>query len=88
MVPSAIDYVNHLISGTVTSLSPFVLASEGAMNTAPVAEPQDITVDEDTGAAVVLAGSDLESDPLTYAVVTQPRARHSVGHRSEPHLRS
>jgi hypothetical protein len=41
-------------------------------NTAPIANPQSIITAEDTATAVTLTGSDAESDPLTFAVVTGP----------------
>ncbi|HKS38875.1 MAG TPA: Ig-like domain-containing protein [Verrucomicrobiae bacterium] len=48
----------------------FVFGSEG--NTAPVANPQSLTTDEDTLATLTLTGSDAEGDALTFAVLTAP----------------
>ena len=48
----------------------YVFASEG--NTAPVANPQSVTTDEDTAATLTLTGSDAEGDTLTFAVLTTP----------------
>ena len=42
------------------------------VNDAPVADPQNITTQEGTAIEVVLSGSDIEGDLLTYAIVTQP----------------
>ena len=41
-------------------------------NTAPVANAQSVTTNEDTAKAITLTGSDADGDPLTYSVVTQP----------------
>ncbi len=41
-------------------------------NSAPVASPQSLTTAEDTTLAITLTGSDPNSDPLTFAVVTTP----------------
>ena len=42
-------------------------------NTAPVATPQPVLIDEDTtDNAITLAGTDAENDALTYTIVTDP----------------
>jgi hypothetical protein len=41
-------------------------------NHAPVANAQNVTTAEDTAKAIVLTGSDPDSDPLTFAIVTGP----------------
>ena len=46
-----------------------------AVNDAPVANAQSVTTTEDTAKAITLSGSDVDGDPLTYTVVTQPGAR-------------
>src|SRR5205823_2586147 len=43
-----------------------------AVNDAPVANNQSVTVTEDTPQAIVLSGSDVESDPLTFTIVNGP----------------
>ncbi len=43
-----------------------------AVNDAPVADEQSVSTDEDTPVSVTLTGSDVENDPLTYAIVTAP----------------
>src|SRR5439155_25328926 len=43
-----------------------------AVNDAPVAADQAVTTAEDTAKAIVLTASDVESDPLTYAIVAGP----------------
>lgn len=42
------------------------------LNTAPVAMPQSVETDEDTSLAIILSGSDIDDDPLTYQVVSEP----------------
>lgn len=42
------------------------------VNDAPVATARSITTNEDTAVAVVLSGTDLDGDSLTYGVVTAP----------------
>jgi subtilisin-like proprotein convertase family protein len=41
-------------------------------NNAPVANPQSVITNEDTTLGITLIGSDLDSDPLTYRVTTNP----------------
>src|SRR5207253_7573419 len=43
-----------------------------AVNDAPVAADQAVTTAEDTAKAIVLTASDVEGDPLTYAIVAGP----------------
>jgi subtilisin-like proprotein convertase family protein len=43
-----------------------------AGNTAPVADSQAVTTDEDTNKAITLTGSDADLDPLTFAIDTPP----------------
>ncbi len=41
-------------------------------NTAPVAQPQSVTTAEDTAKAITLVATDVEGNPLTYAIATTP----------------
>ena len=41
-------------------------------NSAPVAETQTVTANEDTAVVIALTGSDVDGDNLTYAVTVQP----------------
>jgi RHS repeat-associated protein len=41
-------------------------------NSAPVAEPQTVTTNEDIPMTITLAGSDVDNDILTYEVISQP----------------
>ncbi len=43
-----------------------------ANNNAPVADPQTPSVAEDTATLITLTASDVDNDPLTYSIVTQP----------------
>jgi VCBS repeat-containing protein len=43
-----------------------------AVNDAPVADDQSVTTDEDTALGITLTASDVEGDPLTYAIVSGP----------------
>ncbi|MEN8136016.1 MAG: pentapeptide repeat-containing protein [Thermodesulfobacteriota bacterium] len=42
------------------------------INTAPVAISQSLSTNEDTPALIVLTGSDIDGDPLTYTTLTSP----------------
>jgi len=42
------------------------------VNDGPVATPRSVTTNEDTPVAVVLSGTDVDGDSLTYTVLTQP----------------
>jgi hypothetical protein len=41
-------------------------------NSAPMAEPQMVSTDEDTAVAITLTATDVDGDSLTYAVTVQP----------------
>ncbi len=57
---------------TLTSAAATVSITVTAGNDAPTATPQSVSTTEDTAVAITLTGTDPESDPLTFAVVTQP----------------
>jgi hypothetical protein len=44
----------------------------GVNNTAPIANPQSISTFEDISTDIILTGSDINNDPLTFTVVTPP----------------
>jgi large repetitive protein len=56
--------------GTVDSAVATVSIS--VQNTAPVANAQSVTTNEDTAKAITLTGSDANGDPLTYSIVADP----------------
>ena len=58
--------------GTVDSAAATVSITVNAVNDAPVAVAQAVSTDEDVAASITLAGSDIDGDPLTYTVVSQP----------------
>ena len=43
-----------------------------ANNSKPVAEPQSVTVAKNTAQSITLTGSDIDGDPLTYAIASNP----------------
>lgn len=54
-----------------TATDTFVL-TVNAVNDAPVATPQSITLNEDTPTLITLAGTDVEGSALTYTIVSGP----------------
>ncbi|MEO1245948.1 MAG: Ig-like domain-containing protein [Pseudomonadota bacterium] len=58
--------------GTVDSPAATVTITVAAANDLPVADDQQVSTPEDTPLAVTLTATDLDSDPLTYAVQTGP----------------
>ena len=57
---------------TVDSAIATVSITVTAVNDVPVAEAQSVTTTEDTALAIVLSGSDIDGDSLSYRVVGQP----------------
>ncbi len=72
--------------GILNSASTTVSITVTPVNDAPVATAAAVTTAEDTSKAITLAGSDVESSPLTFTVVTLPAARHPERDRAQPHL--
>ena len=58
--------------GLVASAITTVLITVTAANDAPVAIAQTIVTSEDTPTSIVVSGSDIDGDILTYSVATQP----------------
>jgi len=58
--------------GQATSAPATVEISVTRVNNAPTAADQAVSTAEDTSLAITLSGSDLDSDPLTFAVLTAP----------------
>jgi len=58
--------------GKADSPSATVSITVNAVNDAPLADNQAVTTDEDTAAAVTLTGSDVDSESLSFSVVTGP----------------
>ena len=57
---------------TTVRISPTITSASITVNTAPVANNQALTTDEDIAVAITLTGSDVESDPLSFTVATGP----------------
>jgi CSLREA domain-containing protein len=58
--------------GTVDSAEASVTVNVTAVNDAPVANAQAQAVNQDTALAVTLTGSDIDANPISYAIVTGP----------------
>src|SRR5437588_6468494 len=58
--------------GTVDSNSATITLTVTSVNDAPVANAQAVTTNEDTAKAIVLTATDVDGDPLTYAIVAAP----------------
>lgn len=58
--------------GTADSAIATVSITVTAVNDAPVADAQSVSVDHNTATAITLTGSDVEGSALTYTVVTNP----------------
>ena len=72
--------------GTVDSAPATVSITVTPVNDAPVANAQAAATNEDTAKAITLTGSDVDGNPLTYSVVTQPGHGSLSGHRAQPDL--
>ncbi len=62
----------HAYDGQVSSEPAIVSIAIDPVNDAPVASPQPVSTFEDTPLDILLKGSDVDGDPLTYTVVTTP----------------
>jgi VCBS repeat-containing protein len=58
--------------GTVNSNTATVSITVTAVNDAPVANVQSVSTNEDTAKAITLVATDVENNPLTWAIVAQP----------------
>ncbi len=58
--------------GSANSSAATVTITVGPANTAPVANAQSVTTDEDTTKAITLTATDGDGDPITYQVVANP----------------
>jgi hypothetical protein len=58
--------------GTVNSATATVSITVTAVNDAPVATPQNVSIAHNTATAITLAGTDVDGNPLSYTVATQP----------------
>ncbi len=60
-------------SGGLTSMPVAVHIVVSAVNDDPVASSQSVSLSEDGSAEITLVGSDIDQDPLTYIIVTDPQ---------------
>lgn len=60
--------------GTVDSAEATVSITVSATNDAPVATAQNVTVDEDNQVTITLSATDIDSQSLTYSVVSNPQS--------------
>src|SRR5207248_1362969 len=58
--------------GTIDSTPATVTITVTPVNDAPVANAQAVTTAEDTAKAITLTATDVDGDPLTYAIVAAP----------------
>src|SRR5207244_2943162 len=70
--------------GTLNSNIATVAITVTAVNDPPVANAQSVTTNQDTAKAMTLTASDVDGDPLTYAVVAAPT--HGALSRVAPNL--
>ncbi len=59
--------------GSVDSNVATIAITVNPVNDAPVANTQSVSVNEDESLSIVLTGSDVDGDALTYVVTTQPQ---------------
>jgi hypothetical protein len=58
--------------GEITSVEATITITVDAINDAPIADDQTLSIGEDTDLAITLTATDVEDDALTFAVVVQP----------------
>src|SRR6185369_8286089 len=77
---------NGTYSVRVTNAFGLAVSSNAVLlvNTAPVAQSQQLTLNEDTPTSVTLLAADTQLDPLTYSVLSQPA--HGVLTGTPPNL--
>jgi hypothetical protein len=74
------DFFSYVVNdGVQDSAGATVLVAVGQGNQAPIADPQQVSVPEDSVVDIVLVASDPDGDELTWAIVTQPRRGTLVG---------
>ncbi len=66
------SFTFRVSDGMADSPPATVSIAVAAVNDAPVANSQSVTVNEDSSVAITLTGSDVDADTLTFSVVGQP----------------
>jgi len=69
--------------GRLNSTTATVSVTVTPVNDAPAADSQNVNTLENTAKAITLTGSDVENDPLTFAIVTAPNQRRVERFQSE-----
>ena len=67
------SFTYRAYDGAQYSAPATVSITVNAVNDAPFGDDLTITLDEDTSAGVTLAGTDIDNDPMTYVIVTEPQ---------------
>src|SRR4030095_16587683 len=67
-----LDLGFNAVQCTVGTVAELVNAHLLGTNSPPTANAQSVTTAEDVAVAITLTGSDPDSDPLTYSVVSTP----------------
>lgn len=66
------NFTFRVNDGTVNSNTATVSITITPVNDPPVANPQTITIAENTTTSITLTGTDVDGDPLTYAIIASP----------------
>jgi len=69
---TGIDTFSFKINDGKADSAPATVSINISPNTLPIAESLTVTTPEDTPVSIVLTGSDLDSDPLSYIIVSEP----------------
>lgn len=75
--PDSFSFVVN--DGLVDSAEATIAITVLSVNDAPVAEPQSLTVVEDTALGIMLTGTDIDGNPLTYTIVAEPAHGNLTG---------
>lgn len=70
--------------GTVNSVAASIVFNVDSVNDAPVAQDQNRTTTEDTAVSILLTGSDVDGDSISFTVLSQPQ--HGSLSGTEPNL--
>ena len=71
------NFIAH--DGTINSSVAVVNIAVTAVNDQPIANAQSVNANEDSNVSVILTGSDIDSDGLTYQIILQPANGSLIG---------